>query len=139
MKVKTERIICSGYLNRVSFCQACFNCNEVWSESERLGQVQIYPALRDLAIIVSMKSKDALKDLFSLYQLIVKKGTRSFSSVWKKKRWRKNYWSISIPSWSTSRFTSCTNWNLNLFDVSDCLSVLHTLRNKSNFEEMKIL
>ena len=136
MKAKTERIICSGYLNWDSFCQACFNCNEVWSESERLGQVQIYPALRDLAIIVSMKSKDALKDLFSLYQLIVKKGTRFFSSVWKKKGWRKNYWSISSASWSTSRFT---NWNLNLFDVSDCLSVLHTLRNKSNFEEMKVL
>ena len=86
MKAKTERIICSGYLNRVSFCQACFNCNEVWSESKRLGQVQIYPALRDLAMIVSMKGKDALKDLFLLYQLIVKKGTWFLSSIWKKKR-----------------------------------------------------
>ena len=34
---------------------------------------------------------------------------------------------------------SFNNWNLNLFNVRNCLSVSHTLRNKYDFEERKIL
>ena len=46
MKAKSDWVIISDYSNYVSFCQTCFNSNEICFECKALGHVSIYPVLR---------------------------------------------------------------------------------------------
>ena len=82
----------------------------------------------------------------SLQQLIAKNGIKKCSPTWKKTEEKTIHPYLALvgtlpdaPHLAKSLKASFSNWYLTLFNELGCLSFLHTLSNKSDFEEMKIM
>ena len=143
---KCEELIIKDSSLCQSYCEPCYISKTICENCKAVGHTSVHPSIRPSTKCILLKRK-CVKRVFLVITTDCEEGNKKmFLTI--KKSIEENaidpYLSLlsplpDPPHLGKSLKASFSNWLLQFTDERGCLSLLHTLRNKSGEEEMKVM